>query len=181
MTAAQSAANSSVEPITLGDLRLVHYSSRVVTKVRSSRQNNLLGFKPDGFWLSVDNFEPNWRTWCEGEDFNVRNLKIPHEVRLREDAKILWLRTAENIDELNAAYQVPYEPDRDISRRVYRMDWKRLAENCQGIIIAPYQWSRRYCKDFSWYYSWDCASGCIWDARAIESILPVPSANLEAL
>jgi hypothetical protein len=50
------------------------------------------------------------------------------------------------------------------------IDWQRVAEQHQGIIITPYQWECRYSID--WYYIWDCASGCIWDPDAIESIAP---------
>lgn len=35
---------------------------------------------------------------------------------------------------------------------------------------APYQWRRRNERGFSWYYGWDCASGCIWRASAIREI-----------
>ena len=158
-------AGSSVKPVALGDLRLVHYSIHVVHRVRSKRQTNVLGFKPEGFWVSVENFEPNWKTWCEAEQYDIGNLKVPYDVRLREDAEILWLRTAEDIDKFTA----DYDARKGASIRICNIDWKRLAENHRGIIIAPYQWSRRFSTKYSWYYAWDCASGCIWDARAIES------------
>ena len=43
----------------------------------------------------------------------------------------------------------------------------------QGIIIAPYLWTRRHHESTGWYYSWDCASGVIWDARAIAELKPL--------
>lgn len=46
------------------------------------------------------------------------------------------------------------------------INWPAVAIEYQGVIVAPYSWERRN----SWYYPWDCASGCIWDAAAIESI-----------
>ncbi|QBI98814.1 hypothetical protein SEA_BOBBY_184 [Mycobacterium phage Bobby] len=48
------------------------------------------------------------------------------------------------------------------------IDWGKVAADYGGIIIAPYQWSRR--MDPHWYYTWDCASGCIWNLEAIESL-----------
>ena len=43
-----------------------------------------------------------------------------------------------------------------------------LDRRVDGIIIAPYQW---YCRmTVDWYYTWDCASGCIWNLDAIESV-----------
>ena len=50
------------------------------------------------------------------------------------------------------------------------IDWRLVAEEWQGIVIAPYLWERRFDSDARWYYSWDCASGCIWDHRAIAAI-----------
>ena len=46
------------------------------------------------------------------------------------------------------------------------IDWPKVAERYDGIIIAPYQWSRRLDGPM-WYYGWDCASGCVWRARAV--------------
>jgi hypothetical protein len=28
--------------------------------------------------------------------------------------------------------------------------------------------------DLDWYYSWDCASGVIWNAKAISALTPAP-------
>lgn len=50
------------------------------------------------------------------------------------------------------------------------IDWASVCRAYQGIVISPYFWSRRMGP--MWYYSWDCASGVIWDADAIESVGP---------
>lgn len=44
----------------------------------------------------------------------------------------------------------------------YDIDWPRLATEYDGIEIAPYLWERRLSEECRWYYSWDCASGCLW-------------------
>ncbi len=49
----------------------------------------------------------------------------------------------------------------------------QVAKLYQGIIIAPYCYSIRLDNDCFWYYPWDCASGCIWDATAIAALVPV--------
>ena len=49
------------------------------------------------------------------------------------------------------------------------INWRAVAGDYAGLIITPYQWSRRL-EPYSWYYGWDCASGCIWDPSAITDI-----------
>lgn len=48
------------------------------------------------------------------------------------------------------------------------IDWQAVASDHDGIIISPYNWPARH--EMIWYYPWDCASGCIWNADAITSI-----------
>ena len=83
-----------------------------------------------------------------------------------DTSRCLWLRTVDDIDEFEADYLEP--------------NWAPTAAQYAGVIIAPYQWERRLDGDASdWYYGWDCASGCIWNADAIASIAvlsPVVSA-----
>jgi hypothetical protein len=154
---------------------LVHYSGAPVIEVRSVRQNGEhsgIG-KPCGFWLSVDGNEDGWRDWCLGESFGLEHLTHVHDVELAPDAEVLRLHGPAGIDAFTREYHEP-------SDRFYgRINWSRVAERWQGIIIAPYVWSRRLHDGAKWYYSWDCASGCIWDARAVAGIslrevVPVP-------
>ena len=50
------------------------------------------------------------------------------------------------------------------------INWRKVAKAFDGIIIPEYIYSRRLDGNASdWYYGWDCASGCIWDARAIKT------------
>lgn len=64
----------------------------------------------------------------------------------------------------------------------YTIDWFQVVRNFPGIIIAPYLWERRNSNrsnwDSCWYYGWDCASGCIWDLRCIESFQMVEEMKL---
>ena len=34
--------------------------------------------------------------------------------------------------------------------------------------------ARRLDMETRWYYGWDCASGCVWDASAVQSVEPLP-------
>ena len=150
-----------------GDERLLHYASERVEQLRPCNYIQRPDFKPNGLWLSADD---DWRRWCEGENFHLGGLAYCHEVTLARDAKILRLRDARDIDRFTARYwaELPALPYLSIW-----IDWRKVAQKYQGIIIAPYCWSRRLEEKTRWYYGWDCASGCVWDLAAIESIMEI--------
>lgn len=163
-------------------MKLMHYAAKEVKEVESKAQRSgsmdgPMG-KPFGFWLSVDDDpETSWKGWCEGEEFRLSALAYEHEVTLRGGAKILYIRTQMELQALTMEYKIglpgiegnPYEHTFN-SKFIYNLDWERIAKQWQGIIITPYIWECRLAPDTTWYYGWDCASGCIWDAEAIESI-----------
>lgn len=145
-------------------------------------------FKPHGFWVSVDG-EDDWAEWCLRENFWPEGLACRHQVTLAPEANILHLDTAEGIDAFHAAYSI--EDDRvrrlfddpvftpDFISRQREIDWGAVASHYDGLIIAPYQWSQRM-GGVMWYGGWDCSSGVIWNARAIESVIYKPFPALEA-
>jgi hypothetical protein len=104
----------------------------------------------------------------------MENLNFIHDVKLKPDANLLRLETEADIDSfteeygfniLQAAGFHSHLPEKSDGIR-----WDLVADKYQGILIPTYHWSRRMFVSSSWYYPWDCASGCIWDADAIESI-----------
>lgn len=127
--------------------------------------------KPRGFWITDDS-ESCWREWCVGERFGLEALTHKHEVVLDESG-VLILRNEWELDDFTREFRVYqwWGPDGD--PRKYRdicIDWAKVAERYTGLIITPYQGSRRLHDGYSWYYTWDCASGCIWKASAIKEI-----------
>lgn len=121
--------------------------------------------KPAGFWVSVEGNGDGWSDWCRSEQFGVDSLANEHVVTLKPDARILRIESAAGIDAFTDQYGIA--ADRG---HVYGIDWAAVAAEYQGIIITPYQWSRRLRPGSSWYYGWDCASGCIWDLSAVASV-----------
>lgn len=176
-------------------MKLRHWSANIVTNVHGRRQvspldpsngRSRLPSKPNGFWVSDETRGVHgWRAWCKAERFRSYAMRYEHEVILSAKAKILFLRSAEDIDRftekygfdhldmLNKAAGGELFKDRHWSR-MDGIDWKRVAQKYHGIIITPYIWERRLSMmgehQADWYYTWDCASGCIWNARAIHSI-----------
>lgn len=132
-------------------------------------------FKPKGLWVSVRG-EYDWPWWCRAEDFQVSRLAMRQIVHLTGNARILTIESEEQILEFDAIFGVdhPLSP----TFTWHQIDWGRVASEHDGIVIAPYLWSCRLpmeerdsprSKVSNWYYPWDCASGCIWNAGAIDS------------
>jgi hypothetical protein len=153
--------------------QLTHYSKKPLGKVRSVRQIREVSMKPLGLWVSDDaeygGEAMGWPHWCEAEQFSVDRMEVRSIVSLAAPGRLLWLGSVEEIDGFHAEFAEPMFRDYRLIR------WDRVAEVWAGIVITPYQWARRFDDKAKWYYSWDCASGCIWDASVIASVEPAPS------
>lgn len=156
--------------------RLIHYSDTHLTGVYSCRQDEGRAFqrgdKPNGLWVSVEGPD-DWRAWCEAEQFGC--LDCATEIVLHPDANVLRIETPDALKAFHDEYCCPPAwahglPDYD----EHAISWLLVAEKYQGILIAPYQWGCRLDGPMSsWYYGWDCASGCIWDASAVAEVRPI--------
>jgi len=147
---------------------LEHYQKRVVRfdHNREYSQRNQPWYKPRGLWVSIPG-PTDWPEWCRSEEFRVEHLETKHYVILNEDANILTLNTVEKIRDFHNQYVSGLYGVLD------HINWKAVSETYDGIIIAPYQWSIRMDFDLFWYYTWDVASGCIWNANAIKEVIEV--------
>ncbi|MFT4126258.1 MAG: hypothetical protein QM662_08520 [Gordonia sp. (in: high G+C Gram-positive bacteria)] len=149
--------------------RLMHYQDHPVDfdRTRTYTQPPADPFgKPTGFWVSVEG-DDDWPSWCQSEDFRTESLSHPHEVRLVPAANVWWLTTIADVDRFHMRFSRRRISDRRISDSWSVIDWRSVAALYDGVIIAPYQRSRR---ELDWYYGWDCASGCIWNLDAIASV-----------
>jgi hypothetical protein len=155
-------------------LNLVHFAALpLVTGVVTRRQKPEGAVKPEGLWLSVEGDGDGWSDWCKSERFHLDDLAVAHQIELADDAVILRLSSPDEIDLFTVTYSM--SPERCYwltapERIGYYIDWRRVATEYQGIIIAPYVWERRLTLHTHWYYGWDCASGCIWDSAAVRSV-----------
>lgn len=155
--------------------RLIHYSAAPLLSVHSVDPSNHRRFKPIGLWVSVEG-ENDWPSWCAGESWGLDRLTHATEIICEPTARILRLSCAPHLDRFTEEYA---DEDKSLTRnRITAVRWEKLAEKYQGIIIAPYIWERRLDDYVQWYYSWDCASGCIWDATAIKELRPTDAPQL---
>ena len=142
--------------------RLIHFSARPLGPVRSVPQEDTPHFKPRGLWVSVEGpRDDGWSAWCKTNDFG--QLACAHEIKLRPG--VLRITNQRQFDAFTEEYGNAGGGGRF---DIFSVAWARVAAKFPGIIIAPYLWSRR--MEPAWYYAWDCASGCIWDASVIESV-----------
>lgn len=157
---------------------LEHYSTKIVSAVRSVSQRtgdkdwHWRG-KPCGFWVSAKG-KDDWPSWCRAEDFATNRLAIRHRVYLMPNANVLLVTGEAELRAFDARYgrDERLRPSSNYSKRL--IDWRSVALDYDGIIIAPYVWECRLDPPVSdWYYGWDCASGVIWNARAIAAIAQV--------
>ena len=158
-------------------MRLIHYSDHYLTAVHSADPGpapERIQRKPFGLWVSVEG-EDDWPAWCRTEDFRLELLTHPTEVVLRPDANILCIGSAAELRRFQSEYG---EDHRVLGGWIAR--WDDVGAKHDGIIIAPYIWSMRLDHAVSWYYTWDCASGCIWNANAVAELRPLPIAHSTA-
>lgn len=162
-----------------------HYTDEVFTfeQGRTYQQRGPMGhLKPNGLWVSVAG-DDDWPSWCRDQEFRMGALGHLAMVTLTEDANVLVVSTPEQLDEFHEEFAVDDDPAfnermttgllRELPgfspKRFWAMDWPTVAGKFDGIIITPYLWSRRL-DGPSWYYGWDCASGCVWNLSAVDAV-----------
>ena len=150
--------------------KYIHYSDQKLSSLRKDQQQ-LVGSKPKGLWVSIGS---EWDEWCRENDFRQDELQTKTAVVIKKHAKILRIHNAEQLDKFHEkynSYNCAFKTGRygeHESKFGEGIDWAKVTEKYQGIIIAPYIWSRR--MKYMWYYGWDVASGCIWDVDAVKEL-----------
>ena len=150
----------------MNDERYIHYSEApLLTALYNKCQDDASCAKPNGLWFSVERERANdgWRDWCVAEKYRPEALTYVAELEL-DESRICRITSACELDAFDEQYTAPLFN----GFVVHYIDWRKVAEKFAGIIIAPYIWERRLRGEASgWYYGWDCASGCVWDASAV--------------
>ena len=146
---------------------------RIHTSIDSSLEfvnptSHKISDKPNGLWYGCGS---SWIEWCEYEKFNTKNLQ--HKFLLDLDfTKILILDNDSKIKEFAEEYgdTIKELEKFKFGNKKYKqyINWNMVAKNFSGIEICPYSFPLRMQLD--WYYSWDVASGCVWNKNAIKNI-----------
>ncbi len=128
-------------------------------------ENEMGGFKPNGLWLS-DEGDLGWKRWCELEKWGTHTLRFETKF-LCDTSKWLVLRSTEELWAFTKR-EVAKLPDAPSGTGL--IDWPRVQGAFSGILITPYNWDMRHSSKASWYYTWDCASACVWDLSTIQPL-----------
>jgi hypothetical protein len=86
----------------------------------------------------------------------------------------LTINTAAGIDKFSRQYG---DKSKNIRFTSFYIDWEMVCGEYDGIIISPFCWERRL--EVMWYYTWDCASGCVWNLSAVIGVTILGASNAE--
>lgn len=129
----------------------------------SRRYEQKINHKPKGFWYSIGDC---WENWVIKNELDwISEFRYSIELG---SSNILRLKTKDELLEFSkrfgktSSYNQYYRFE-----SVDTIDWKQVAQNWDGIEINPYVNSARLDPLTSWYYTWDVASGCVWNLSRI--------------
>jgi hypothetical protein len=123
---------------------LSHYSRDKSIHIKKS--DNHGSFKPKGLWLSVDG-PCDWLEWCEGEGFGLDRFSNRFIVTLKDEANVVVLHKEADFERMNRDYGHCLVKDYLV------IDWDKVAEDYDGILIPKYHWEYRMQSEYSsWYY-----------------------------
>jgi len=138
----------------------VFLSDKQFTKINKVVQDVTPSFvgKPKGLWYSCGD---DWIQWASSEMPEMINkANYLYKIEVNYD-KVKAVHSEAEFRIFEKEYGVKSKPWREIT-----IDWKKLQDDgFAGIEICPYFNSKRYTAQ--WYYSWDVASGCIWDPAGL--------------
>jgi hypothetical protein len=140
-------------------LLFYHYADELPNELRDRTAECKIGKKPSGLWITDDSRD-SWERYCSDNDILLQYLVHRMIVTLTEGANLCWLRSEEEV----WAFHDIYVSDVFGSKMI---DWEEVAKDFDGVMIFPFHYDLGF--ELWWYGGWDCASGCIWNPRAVKS------------
>lgn len=128
--------------------------SQITSANAVNPDTNSIG-KPGGFWFGVGS---EWVDWTESDmpEWKGDNL---YSVEV-DESQCLVIQDEFDFKDFSRTY----------GTRGGMIDWGRVSKDHKGVIIRGYFPKYRMNPQYRWYYSWDIASGCVWDASAIKQV-----------
>jgi hypothetical protein len=115
--------------------------------------------KPRGLWYATGS---EWLKYVKYE-YQDKMSEYNKIIKLNLDlSRMLIIDTPEKF----LAFEQKYVPTINTEELLDRVLWDEVAKQYAGVEISPYFSKFRFHR---WYYSWDVASGCIWDFSIIKS------------
>lgn len=163
-----------------GEGHRLHFTNKLLRRFRNKKQKS--DDKPQGLWYGIDF---SWAEWCFAEEFDRVGTYI-YEIIVNEE-RILKINNLRQFDAFEKKYrQLPHYVKEnnlliktlsdaglfdagDYGFNFFAIDYEEVAKEFGGIEINPYFYQRRL--NTKWYYTWDCASGCVWDRTAVNEVV----------
>ena len=154
-------------PLTGGEKVRIHHSrqdTRDGKEPQISGFSQRVGYKPSGLWYECkDGSSIDWLEFCRtGLTDGASRYDSAYNVVLN-DYEILFITDNHDFKKFEKMYGVTNNYG-DV-----KIDWPKVASHYDGIEICPYLYLMR--EDSDWYYGWDVASGCVWNASGIKELI----------
>lgn len=150
----------------MAGLILSHFSAYPISGIdldHRYNQSTAMNRKPDGLWLSDESEgQFGWKDYCESisGSWTLARISNRMEVRVTDMSKVLHLMSYSDVVSFNREY---VQPDQNIN-------WTRVANEYDGILITPYERGTMWDDDLRWYEYWSVASGCFWNLNILERV-----------
>jgi hypothetical protein len=140
--------------------------------------------KPRGLWFACGDA---WLRYVMEENFKQDSYKFLYEVNIN-NPNILFIRSIKDYDEFEKKFSYVHKhksyipkigsiQGKWIENSYVLIDWQQVQEKgYHGLIICPSLlnklWKRNKgnTDNYLWYYTWDVASGVIWNEGAVKNI-----------
>jgi hypothetical protein len=129
--------------------------------------------KPEsgGLWASAVDSEFGWKDWCESENFHLKNLEKSFMFKLKDDARILRIRSVDDLELLPKYNSI-------LKSLSYIPDFEKAAEMYDGIELdLSHEVNKGEWIEGEWIeglyfklYGWDCDSILILNPDVIVTI-----------
>lgn len=141
------------------DMR-IHLSKYPIYKLERRHYIQKSTDKPDGFWYG---FGDKWIDWAEvaGPEYMGEYV---YEVDIN-GSNVLQIKNHSEIIEFTREYG---SSEQIVPGVIFFIDWPRIELKYDGIEVNPYIGQARTDEKTLWYYTWDIASGCIWNMDKVK-------------
>lgn len=141
------------------DMR-IHMSKDPIYKLEKRYYAQRPDDKPDGFWYG---FGEEWIDWTKTAGPERKGEYI-YEVDIN-GSNILQIKDYSELTRFTKEYG---SIKQIVPGVIFHIDWSRIELKYDGIEINPYIYQARMDQKTLWYYTWDIASGCIWNLDKVK-------------
>jgi len=124
--------------------------------------------KPIGLWYG---FGTSWIDFVRSQ-MPQREMYTEHVFKIEIDtSNILIIKDDESFLDFSDKYKDPEFEKKWPDVRNDAIDWPKVSREYKGIEFPVYFHKYRRTREHGWYYTWDVASGCIWDLSAVKKVI----------